>query len=137
MSDIVVDASVAVKWFVPEEDSELADQLLNGDHRILAPRFLAVELVNAAWKNWRKNLLSADVVRDIAARHEDFIDEWRADETLLADATSLALALPHPLFDCLYLVLAQLTGTQVITADKRLLAIAPPGLAVALADWKG
>jgi predicted nucleic acid-binding protein len=47
----------------------------------------------------------------------------------------LALELPHPVYDCLYLALARRLGTSCITADRKLLSVAPAGLAVALADW--
>ena len=136
MTDYVTDASVALKWFVPEELGDAAEWLIASGHTLHAPRFLAIETVNAAWKNWRKRLISEDVVRDVGARLETLIDEWHADEKLLPEAVALALRLNHPVFDCLYLALARNLSATVITADKRLLAIAPPGLTVALKDWK-
>lgn len=135
MSEFVVGASVAMKWFVPEDNWERAEQLITGGHRLLAPRFLATETINSAWKNWRKEVIGKDVVMDIAARLEDFIEEWHSDELLFAEATVLALALKHPLYDCLYLALAQQEKISVVTADKRMLAVAPKGLAVSLTDW--
>jgi predicted nucleic acid-binding protein len=43
---MVVDASVAVKWLVLEEGSTDADQLLEGQHELYAPRLLASEVGN-------------------------------------------------------------------------------------------
>ena len=40
---LLVDASVAVKWFLPEELSDAADALLTGEHEICAPDFMLVE----------------------------------------------------------------------------------------------
>ena len=74
MTEFVVDASVALKWFVPEVDSDLAEQLLVADVKLHAPRFLALETVNAAWKNWRKKLIGEDVVLTVCGKLEALID---------------------------------------------------------------
>lgn len=132
MTELVVDASVALKWFVPEVNGEVARRLLISGVILHAPRFLAIETINAAWKNWRKELIGEEVVRSVSGRIETLIDAWHADEPMLQEAAEMALQLKHPLFDCLYLVLAKRLGAKVITADKRLLGIAPHGLAVAL-----
>ena len=136
MTELVVDASVALKWFVPEVDGDAARRLLTSGVTLHAPRFLAVETINAAWKNWRKQLIGEDVVGGVSGKIEALIDVWHVDETLLREATDLARGLNHPLFDCLYLVLAKRLGAKVVTADKRLLGVAPAGLTVALADWR-
>ena len=135
MTEFVVDASVALKWFVPETDSDLAEQLLVSGTKLHAPRFLALETVNAAWKNWRKKLIDRAVVELAGDRLPALIEVWHADEDLMHEALDLALDLNHPIFDCIYLVAARRIGGTVITADKRLLGIAPDGLAVALEEW--
>lgn len=66
---------------------------------------------------------------------------WHPDETLSADAVRLAVALDRPVYDLMYLVLAQRLGTRVVTADQRFvnaLADTDHGdLVVALADRSG
>ena len=136
MTEFVADASVALKWFVPEEDSEAAEKLLSTGIKLHAPRFLALETANAAWKNWRKKLIDQSVVESVSERLPKLIEVWIADDDLYHDALSLALTLKHPIFDCIYLAAAKRVGGAVITADKRLLSIAPHGLAVALEDWR-
>ena len=44
---------------------------------------------------------------------------WTADAELIDDAVRLAIALNHPVYDCIYLALAQQVGANVVTADKR------------------
>ena len=44
---------------------------------------------------------------------------WHDDETVSADAVRLALALDHPVYDCVYLALAHRIGAMVVTADLR------------------
>ena len=91
MTEFVVDASVALKWFVPEVDSDLAEQLLVSGAKLHAPRFLAVETINAAWKNWRKKLIDRAVVEMAGDRLPALVEVWHADEDLLRDALDLAL----------------------------------------------
>ena len=54
---LVVDASVATKWVVPEDDSELAEMLLTSTARLHAPAFLAMEVANALWLKMRRGEL--------------------------------------------------------------------------------
>jgi predicted nucleic acid-binding protein len=46
----VIDASVAVKWLIPEVLSEQADRIRDGDDDVLAPDLLLVEVANALWR---------------------------------------------------------------------------------------
>jgi predicted nucleic acid-binding protein len=41
---IVVDASVAVKWFIPEAGEEAAAKLLGGKKRLIAPALIRLEV---------------------------------------------------------------------------------------------
>ena len=45
---LVVDASVAMKWLVPEEDSGVADRLLTENHELHAPQFMVLEVAKAS-----------------------------------------------------------------------------------------
>ena len=45
---------------------------------------------------------------------------WHADETICADAIRLAIAHDRPVYDLMYLALAQRLGVRAITADQRL-----------------
>ena len=56
---LVVDASVALKWVLPQEDSDLAEGLLDRGVRLCAPAFVFVELANALWFQMRAGKLSA------------------------------------------------------------------------------
>lgn len=116
---LVVDASVAVKWLVPEADSEIADRLLVGVEPLHAPRLLVSEVANALWRRSRLG----DIEADHASVLMDLIPEmplrWRRDEELGGDALTLALDLDRPVHDCVYLALAYRIGARVVTADRR------------------
>ena len=53
MSVFVVDASVVVKWFVPEIHSDAARRLLVLPHEYVAPDLLFAETANTIWKKIR------------------------------------------------------------------------------------
>ena len=58
MSVLVVDASVAVKWMLPEPLANMAIRLQSPSHQLHAPSFLDIELANVLWKKVRQGLLS-------------------------------------------------------------------------------
>ena len=51
MTDIVVDTSTVVKWYIPEQHHEqaraLRDEFLNGKHDLYAPALMPFEAINA------------------------------------------------------------------------------------------
>jgi predicted nucleic acid-binding protein len=47
---IVVDASVAVKWFIHEPDRPAARRLLVPQSRLIAPDLIVAEVASAMWK---------------------------------------------------------------------------------------
>ncbi len=135
MTDLVIDASVAIKWYVREEDSEIAHRILVSPPRLHAPALLRLELANGLWKNWRKKLITIGQVGEATASIDRTICAWRETERLLESALKFSFDLDHAVYDCIYLALAQQLNAVCVTADKRLLSIAPKGLVVALADW--
>ena len=64
---------------------------------------------------------------------------WSSDETLCAAAFRLALALDRPVYDCVYLALAQRVDAQLVTSDVRfanaLAATEHKGTVVTLKDY--
>ena len=56
---LVVDASVACKWFVAESGSDAAAALLAGDQMLLAPDLIVPEVCNAAWSKLRRGEIGA------------------------------------------------------------------------------
>ena len=115
----MVDASVAVKWLVVEEDSADARGLLD-DKELHAPRLLVSEVANAVWRNVRLDQVDRAAAGQLLATISDMPVRWHADETLCADAIRLAIAHDRPVYDLMYLALAQRLGVRVVTADPRL-----------------
>lgn len=117
----VVDASIAVKWVIPEVLSDLADRVRDGTEDLLAPDLLLVEVANALWRKTTAREISAreaDAAFDLVRRSG--ID-LRPAGPLLPRAMDLARRLDHPVYDCVYLALAEREKASFVTADQRLL----------------
>ena len=119
MMRLVVDASVAVKWFVEEEYSAEAVRLLESRHELHAPRLLASEVGNALWRKARAGELERSKAGTLSAAISDAPVRWAEDEEYSPEAVRLALALERPVYDCLYLALAHRVGATLVTADAR------------------
>ena len=136
---VVVDASVAVKWLIAENDSDMARTLAAGDDDLHAPRLMACEIANALWRKVRLGEIERAEAGAMIALVPRMPVRWGTDETVCADAVRLALALDRPVYDCVYLALAHRIGGTLVTADLRFAnALAPTehGRAVvALADF--
>lgn len=126
MSVYVVDASVAMKWFVPEPYSESAVTLLNAEHDLHAPDFLFVETGNILWKKVVRGELSPQVARKIAAALGVVMLEVHPSRPLLDTALDLAVSVSRTVYDSLYLALALALDCQFVTGDERFFnALAP------------
>jgi predicted nucleic acid-binding protein len=115
-----VDASVAIKWFIDEVQSELASLLL--DHALAAPDLLGPECANILWKKVGRGELGAAEAETIAAALEASGIALHPTSPLLRDATAMACSLGHPAYDCFYLALAEQLQTPLVTADSRLMS---------------
>lgn len=116
---VVVDASVAAKWLVAEPDSEIAAMLLDGSFDLQAPRLLVSEIGNMLWRMAVNGSIDEYEAARLAAALLDVPLQWRDDERTCVEAVRIAVELGHPAYDCMYLALASLIGSQVVTADKR------------------
>ena len=116
---LIVDASVAVKWLISEDGSDLARGLAASGDDLHAPRLMASEVANALWRKTRRGEIERGDAGSMLAWVPEMPVRWNADETVSADAVRLALALDHPVYDCVYLALAHRIGAVVVTADRR------------------
>jgi len=121
---IVVDASVAVKWLLPEPGHELAHQL-GAREDLAAPALIRTEVAAAIARKAR--LREIQMNRALEAL-EIWAGVLAGDVQLSADADDLpralqlAVELDHPLQDCLYLALAERLEVRMVTADKKFAA---------------
>ena len=120
MSIFVLDASVVLKWFVPEVHSGAARRLLDTEHQYFAPDLLIPEAGNAIWKKVRRGELTADEAQRLVADLSKVAVDTIATRGLIAEACALANATGRSVYDSTYVALAVRLDTQLITADDRL-----------------
>lgn len=119
---LVLDASVAIKLYVAEPDSDLALRWIAREAEFIGPDLLFVEVGQALLRHHRERRLSSlqldfalvDLIRKVTAPVRD--------QSLLRRAVALAQALTHRLHDCLYLALAEQASCEFLTADGVLVA---------------
>jgi len=119
---IVVDASVAVKWFVPEPGEEAAGKLLDGAERLLAPSLIRMEVSGAIIRRFREGDLTENRAREGTQAWDAMLERGVVsllpDSEVFEDAVQMAFLARHTLADCLYLAVAKRVDAAVITADE-------------------
>ncbi|WP_181408180.1 type II toxin-antitoxin system VapC family toxin [Pararhizobium mangrovi] len=113
---------MAVKWFVEEDNHETAKALIYDVDAWIAPEFLMVEIGNVMRTRMRAGLTEMRQARDGMAFVNETVDRFVADGELVRAAFEIAIDLDHSLYDCLYVACARRENTQMITADRRLIA---------------
>ena len=125
---IVIDACVAVKWFLKEADSDKAAGVLERyAGQISVPDLFAIEVLAALVRNGNIHKAAIPDMRESAFAFagvlaSDKIEIVSMTPGKLLAATQLAFDLGHPLKDCLYLTLAMELECPLVTADARFAA---------------
>ncbi len=121
---LVVDASVAIKWFVEEVRSDAARAILGASEPLIAPDLVVPEACNAAWKKVRRGELSHEHGAAIARTLPMSFERLVATAELAPRAFNLGHQFDHPLYDCFYIALAEVESATLVTDDHRVLALA-------------
>ncbi|MPZ49378.1 MAG: PIN domain-containing protein [Dehalococcoidia bacterium] len=115
----VVDASVAVKWFLPEGDSAQAWSVIDRFDDLLAPDLIIAEVANVFLKKLRRGEASADAaVADLLNLPRYF--QLKETTSLAERAFRIAVEHNRSVYDSLYVALALQEHCPLITADQRL-----------------
>ena len=120
MSRFVVDASVAIKWFLPEPHDDCAARLRSEGTDLEAPDLLYAEIGNALWKRVRRGELTRAAAERIIAAVSRLPIEVHPSRLLSGAAFQIACATGLTAYDSLYLATALLTDGRLVTADRRL-----------------
>lgn len=119
---LVIDASVALKWFLTDEPGgDRALAVLRSGTVLMAPDIIIGEVCNAAWKSARLGRITRTQLHALANVLPRFFDTLATSVQLIARAVEIADRLDHPVCDCLYLSLAEAGQANFVTADDRLL----------------
>ncbi len=118
---MIIDASVLLRAFFPDEDQELAQALLHehaaGRERLKAPVLLVYEVANAVWQAERRGRISSaqadEILQTVSALDIELLSmEW-------GEGLQLARRLDRSAYDAAYLALAERLGEPLLTADER------------------
>ena len=124
---VVVDASIAVKWVVTDNEPGVGDAMwllerhARGDIVLAVPGVFRLEWLNAL------RMRGVAVPEILRASHELELSslEWHdVDEALSFEAVSLAAAHDLTVYDAAYLALANRLDVALVTADRALAAAA-------------
>lgn len=119
MSVLVVDASVAVKWFVDEEHTGVARTLLTPQFQLCAPDFFLLEMDNVFCRRVRRKEFSRTEAEEARSTLRRFPVSYHGLTAYLDRAFNIAAETSQTPYDCLYLALAEAFGTCMVTADRR------------------
>jgi len=122
--NFVIDASVLIKFYVPEILSDRAERLLarveKREIALLAPDLIYPETGNILWKKQRLKELTHSEVEEISDAILWLPLKIERSKALLTVAVDIAIAYRITVYDALYLSLAKVYETTMITADRRL-----------------
>ncbi len=121
---MVVDASVAIKWIVPEKDSQQAKLYLHSHlsqkEKILVPELFFYEIANTLTTKF-----TIPVSNGLALLRKIFqfnLILYHPGQGDIESATRLSREFKTSVYDMLYAVMAQKHNTILITADEKFAA---------------
>lgn len=121
---VCVDASLVMKWVMPEEYADLADSFAQECEErgmgFIAPDFVFAEVSNGIRRQVSRQLLPVmNGLAAVAAASRIPIRRYTCYD-LYADAWRIAQTYNRPsLYDCYYLALAEQSGCDFWTADEK------------------
>ncbi len=121
----VVDASVAVKWFIREREPNrevalnLRSRHIQGHTRMIVPELFLLEVPNAVKSGRRGTEEELDEV--LKTLMDLDLQVERHSETVLRKTNAVAWAYNMTWYDAVYVALAEILGFPCVTADEALL----------------
>jgi predicted nucleic acid-binding protein len=124
--EIVLDASVAVKWFNTKNENHVEQALaiqkkkMSGEIRIIVPDIFFLEVLNAFITKSRFNIEDISIVREVLFKMD--LEVKYPDDSLLSDSAEIALAEGLTIYDSLYIAVAKSSDAYLYTEDKKILS---------------
>lgn len=115
----VVDASVSVKWYIPEIYEQEAARLLKGRHSFHVPEIILPEFSNIIWKKVRRGEITNTEGETIISAFSR--KRWRihSHKKIIKSAYAGAEATGQTVYDWTYLALAISLSCEFVTADEK------------------
>lgn len=121
---LVIDANVCLKWFIEEPRSSAARKILNKGASFIAPDIVIPDICNVVWKKVKNQEVTSVQGQAIVTNVSMIFDHIVPSSELAQRAFGLALQCHHPVYDCLYLALAERESITLVTDDAKLVSVA-------------
>src|SRR4051794_11635644 len=120
----ILDSNVALKWVLPEKDDDKAirirDEFRQGIHELHSPDVFPIEVAHSLAKAERRGDIKPGEGANKMADVFTYMPNLHAYLPLLPKAFAIASRFRIGVYDCLYVVLADQEGCELLTADDRL-----------------
>lgn len=122
--NLVIDASVVIKAYVPEILSDKAEDIFSrveiGELLLLAPDLLYPETGNILWKKRRLRELTPAEAGEIVDAITALPIKVEASRPIMPLAVAIAMESGITVYDAMYVTVARVYETRMVTADKKL-----------------
>jgi predicted nucleic acid-binding protein len=116
----VVDASIVVKWFIDEPDSQSARALFWELDEFAVPDLLFAETASVLWKKAWRGEITSEEAREINDLVIAGPFDVHSNRELAGEAIRIALEYSITPDDASYVALAMKLGADCATADRKL-----------------
>ncbi len=127
MQILIVDASVAIKWFPPFDSEPLAaaarallDRWSRAEIQIAVPDLFWTEIGNILWKSVRVGRCSRSEADELLRTMQMMNLPAIPSAQLVELALSIASFHGRAIYDCLYVALTKQSGAEMVSADEKL-----------------
>lgn len=120
MTRYVVDASVVIKWFLPEVHDLEARRLLHGGVELLVPDLAYCEVGTILWKRVRAGDLTASEAEAVIHTLGRLALIVSPSPPLILQALVIGCETQRTVYDSLYIALALRENALLVTADEKL-----------------
>ncbi|MCF2139244.1 MAG: type II toxin-antitoxin system VapC family toxin [Candidatus Lokiarchaeota archaeon] len=121
IKNIIVDASVIVKWFIDENNSDKAEkikeQFVNEEINIIIPSLLYYEVLNALKYSKLFNVRELNLVGESLENYG--FDVFAIKDEIREKMVEISLNFDVSIYDASYIALADKFNTQMVTADEK------------------
>ena len=116
---LVIDASVAIKWLLPEDGSEFALSILEQGFSLAAPDLIVSEIGNVLWKKSRTGKISPQTSVRLLTEFQNLSMRIISSAKIATIALGIAQRYDRSYYDSLYLALAETLEAPLVTADQK------------------
>lgn len=122
----VLDASVALKWVLPEQDTSkalrLRDEFRQGLCALIAPDVYIPEVSHGLTKSERRGVIPIGVAERRMLNLINYLPDLYPSLPLARRAIQISSRARVAVYDCLYVALAERERCELLTADQKRIA---------------